>query len=94
MQNKEYLLALQKKASLGNSIINFDEVIAAAKNKLLLWDMSEQQIKNINPATILNTRTTFYSTFRVMLQNLNLQEGVIMFLREAPSLNLQLSRFG
>ena len=28
---QEYLLALQKKQTLGNSIINFDEVIAAAK---------------------------------------------------------------
>src|SRR5450755_1201541 len=36
---QEYLLALQKKATLGNSIINFDEVIASAKNKLLLWGM-------------------------------------------------------
>lgn len=72
---QEYLLALQKKASLGNSIINFDDVIAAAKNKLLLWGMSEQQIKNINPATILNTSTTFYSTASSYVTELNLQEG-------------------
>ena len=59
---QEYLLALQKKATLGNSIVNFDEVIASAKNKLELWGMSDQQIKNINAETIKNPRTTFYST--------------------------------
>jgi Cu(I)/Ag(I) efflux system membrane fusion protein len=72
---QEYLLALQKKATLGNSIINFDEVIASAKNKLLLWGMSEQQIKNINTETIKNTRTIFYSTASGYITALPLQEG-------------------
>jgi Cu(I)/Ag(I) efflux system membrane fusion protein len=72
---QEYLLALQKKATLGNSIINFDEVIASAKNKLLLWGMSGQQIKNINVETIKNTRTTFYSTASGYITELPLQEG-------------------
>ncbi|MEO8415009.1 MAG: efflux RND transporter periplasmic adaptor subunit [Ginsengibacter sp.] len=72
---QEYLLALQKRVNLGNSIINFDDVIAAAKNKLLLWGLSEQQIKNINSASIQNTRTTFYSTASGYVTELNLQEG-------------------
>jgi len=72
---QEYLLALQKKATLGNSIINFDDVIAAAKNKLLLWGMSEQQIKNIDSKTILDTHTIFYSTASGYITELDLQEG-------------------
>jgi Cu(I)/Ag(I) efflux system membrane fusion protein len=72
---QEYLLALQKKATLGNSIINFDDVIASAKNKLLLWGMSEQQIKNINAETIKSTRTVFYSTASGYITELPLQDG-------------------
>lgn len=72
---QEYLLALQKKATLGNSIINFDDIIDAAKNKLLLWGMSEQQIKNFNKNTLANTKTTFYSTASGYITQLNLQEG-------------------
>ncbi|MDP4284647.1 MAG: efflux RND transporter periplasmic adaptor subunit [Bacteroidota bacterium] len=72
---QEYLLALQKKATLGNSIVNFDEVIASAKNKLQLWGMNENQIKNINAETIKNLRTTFYSTASGYITDLSLQEG-------------------
>jgi len=72
---QEYLLALQKKETLGNSIINFDDVIDAAKNKLLLWGVSEQQIKNINKDAFVNPRTTFFSTASGYITQLNLQEG-------------------
>lgn len=72
---QEYLLALQKKATLGNSIVNFDDVISAAKNKLILWGMSEQQVRNINKDSLVNPRTTFYSTASGYVTALNLQEG-------------------
>jgi Cu(I)/Ag(I) efflux system membrane fusion protein len=72
---QEYLLAIQKRASLGNSIINFDDVIAAAKNKLQLWGLNEQQIKNINSSSVQNPRTTFYSTAAGYVTELPLREG-------------------
>ena len=72
---QEYLLALQKKEALGNSLVNFDDLIAAAKNKLLLWGISEQQIKNISRKTLANPTTTFYSTASGYITQLNLQEG-------------------
>ncbi len=72
---QEYLLALQKKATLDNSVINFDDVIVAAKNKLLLWGMSEQQIKNINKDALANPRTTFFSTASGYITEQNLKEG-------------------
>jgi Cu(I)/Ag(I) efflux system membrane fusion protein len=72
---QEYLLALQKKAMLGNSQINFDDIIDAAKNKLLLWGMTERQIKNLNKKTLANNKTTFYSTASGYITELNLQEG-------------------
>jgi Cu(I)/Ag(I) efflux system membrane fusion protein len=72
---QEYLLALQKKETLGNSIVNFDDVISAAKNKLILWGMSEQQVRNMNKDSLVNPRTTFYSTASGYVTELNLQEG-------------------
>lgn len=72
---QEYLLALQKKQSLGNSIINFDDLIASAKNKLILWGLSEQQINSINKNSVSNPRTIFYSTASGYITQLNLQEG-------------------
>jgi len=72
---QEYLLALQKRATLGNSIVNFDDVIASAKNKLQLWGLNEQQIKNINSSSVQNPRTTFYSTAAGYVTELPLKEG-------------------
>ena len=72
---QEYWLALQKKESLGNSIINYDDLIASAKNKLILWGLSEQQINSINKNTVTNPRTTFYSTATGYITQLNQQEG-------------------
>ena len=72
---QEYLLALQKKKALGNSVINFDDVIDAAKNKLLLWGMSEQQVKNLNKDASASLQTTFFSPASGYITQLNLQEG-------------------
>ena len=72
---QEYLLAVQKKVTLGNSLVNFDELIAAAKNKLLLWGMSEDQVRNIDVETLKNPNTIFYSTASGYLTELPLQEG-------------------
>lgn len=72
---QEYLLALQKKETLGNSVINFNDVIASAKNKLILWGMSEQQVKNINKGALTNPHTTFFSTASGYITELNFQEG-------------------
>ena len=72
---QEYLLAVEKKAILGNSQVNFDEIIQPAKNKLLLWGMSEEQIKNLNKASVTNTNTTFFSSASGYITELNLQEG-------------------
>lgn len=72
---QEYWLALQKKESLGNSIINYDDLIASTKNKLILWGLNEQQINSINKSSLSNPRTTFYSTASGYITKLNLQEG-------------------
>src|SRR5450631_1581880 len=41
---QEYILALEKERVLDHSIIDFKQLVEAAKNKLLLWGMSPDQI--------------------------------------------------
>lgn len=43
---QEYLLELEKQKTLDNSIIDFTQLVDAAKNKLLLWGMRESQIQS------------------------------------------------
>jgi len=71
---EEYLLAVQKKKVLGNTIIDYNQLIESAKNKLLLWGLSESQI-NILSIENKNTSTTFYSTEAGYITALNVQEG-------------------
>jgi Cu(I)/Ag(I) efflux system membrane fusion protein len=71
---QEYLLAVQKRKTLGNAVIDFDQVIESAKNKLLLWGMSEWQIGSLSTETD-NSLTGFYSTEGGYITTLNVEEG-------------------
>ncbi|HEU5165033.1 MAG TPA: efflux RND transporter periplasmic adaptor subunit, partial [Chitinophagaceae bacterium] len=45
---QEYLLALeQKKTFVNETVIDFDQLLRSAKNKLLLWGLSEGQIAEL-----------------------------------------------
>jgi membrane fusion protein, copper/silver efflux system len=59
---QEYILALEKQAILDNSIIDFKQLVQGAKNKLLLWGMSEAQINELAKTRKASILTTFYST--------------------------------
>jgi Cu(I)/Ag(I) efflux system membrane fusion protein len=58
---QEYVLALEKQATLDNSIIDFKQLVQSAKNKLLLWGMSEAQISELTRTKTISTLTAFYS---------------------------------
>src|SRR5581483_150367 len=58
----EFILAVQKKATLGNSLVDFDRIIQSAKNKLLLWGLSEAQIGELAVNKNTSLTTTFYSS--------------------------------
>jgi Cu(I)/Ag(I) efflux system membrane fusion protein len=58
---QEYILALEKQATLDNSIIDFKQLVQSAKNKLLLWGMSESQISELAKTKTAGTLTPFYS---------------------------------
>jgi Cu(I)/Ag(I) efflux system membrane fusion protein len=59
---QEYILALEKQSALDNSIIDFKQFVQAAKNKLLLWGMSEAQINELAKSKVTSPITSFYSS--------------------------------
>lgn len=72
---QEYILALQKQKILGNSVIDYSTLIQSAKNKLLLWGMSEAQVKALNENSQPGTLTSFYSASAGYITELNIKEG-------------------
>jgi Cu(I)/Ag(I) efflux system membrane fusion protein len=72
---QEYLLALQKQEILGNGVIDYSSLIQSAKNKLLLWGMSENQIKELNEKKQPENITSFYGATGGYITELNIKEG-------------------
>ncbi|MGK2862201.1 MAG: efflux RND transporter periplasmic adaptor subunit [Chitinophagaceae bacterium] len=72
---QEYLLALEKKNTLDNSIIDFTQLLESAKNKLLLWGMREAQIQELAKNKKASTLTTFYSGENGYLTSIDIMEG-------------------
>lgn len=58
---QEYLLALEKQRVLDNSIVDLKQLVQSAKNKLLLWGMSEAQINELERIRKSSPLTSFYS---------------------------------
>ena len=72
---QEYILALEKQATLDNSIIDFKQLIQSAKNKLLLWGMSEAQITKLEKSKKASSVTSFYSPASGYITTLESHEG-------------------
>jgi Cu(I)/Ag(I) efflux system membrane fusion protein len=73
---QEYLLALDKKKTFAaETVIDFDQLIQSAKNKLLLWGMSEVQINELAAQKEPTPTTTFYSTAGGYITQLDIREG-------------------
>lgn len=72
---QEYILSLEKQKILDNSIVDFTELIQSAKNKLLLWGLSEAQIQEIALKKIVRPVTTFYSSVSGYIISLDISEG-------------------
>jgi len=72
---QEYLLLLQKQKALGNSVVNYNDLLQSAKSKLILWGMTEAQVadlaRNGNAASIVS----FYSSAGGVLTELDVKEG-------------------
>lgn len=72
---QEYLLVMEKQRVLGNSVINFNQLAQSAKNKLLLWGMSEPQIQELLKNKKATPLTTFYSSADGYITTLDSKEG-------------------
>lgn len=72
---QEYLLALERRKVLDNSLIDFDQVIKSARTKLMLWGMTEVQINALTKNNTAKLTTTVYSNQSGYITELNIQEG-------------------
>ena len=73
---QEYILALDKKKTFTNeTVIDFDQLIQSAKNKLLLWGLNEAQVNELANTKKTTTTTTFYSTANGYITQLDIREG-------------------
>ena len=72
---QEYIVALERKEQLDNSLIDFERLVKAAKNKLKLWGMSESQISQLGKTRKFSSNTTFYSTASGSITSLDVTEG-------------------
>jgi Cu(I)/Ag(I) efflux system membrane fusion protein len=72
---QEYLLALEKQKTLVGTAIDFNQLVQSAKNKLLLWGMSEAQLNELAINKKSSTLTTFYSTASGYITSMEIKEG-------------------
>jgi Cu(I)/Ag(I) efflux system membrane fusion protein len=72
---QEYIATLERKQLLDNSIIDFDRLLESAKTKLLLWGMSESQVKELAKSGKSSTLTSFYSSSAGYITELPVMEG-------------------
>jgi Cu(I)/Ag(I) efflux system membrane fusion protein len=71
----EYILVMKKKTTLDNSVIDFDQLIRSARNKLLLWGLTESQIQQLTTSTKVGSTTSFYSNEKGNITSLDVKEG-------------------
>jgi Cu(I)/Ag(I) efflux system membrane fusion protein len=72
---QEYIIALERKEQLDNSLIDFARLVNSAKTKLKLWGMSESQIRELAKTRKFSPNTTFYSTASGNISTLDATEG-------------------
>jgi membrane fusion protein, copper/silver efflux system len=73
---QEYILALeQKKTFAAETVIDFEQLLQSAKNKLLLWGLNEAQINDLARTKKASPTTTFYSTASGYITSMDIREG-------------------
>ena len=72
---QEYLIALQRRSLFNEqTVIDFEDVIGSAKNKLSIW-LSQSQIKELTLKGQASPTTTFYSEVQGHVTSANITEG-------------------
>jgi membrane fusion protein, copper/silver efflux system len=73
---QEFILALERKKTFATeTAIDFEQLLQSAKNKLLLWGMSEAQINELAKTKKSSPVTTFYNTSSGYITILDIREG-------------------
>jgi len=72
---QEYILLLQRRGTLSNTVLNFNQLTEAARHKLLLWGMTNAQIKALEKSRKASYTTVFYSPASGYITKLNVTEG-------------------
>jgi len=72
---QEYILLLQRRGTLSNTVINFNQLLEAARHKLLLWGMTAGQITALEQSRKASYTTAFYSPASGYITQLNVTEG-------------------
>lgn len=81
---KEYLSLLQKSKTVSTTTNLTNELVSAAKNKLLLWGLNEKQISELEASGKSSPTITFYSSEAGYVTEVNITEG--MYVDEGSSL--------
>jgi Cu(I)/Ag(I) efflux system membrane fusion protein len=72
---QEYINALQQQNTIGNTLVDYTALVESAKNKLLLWGMTNEQIKQLGDNKPMSSLTTFFSNEDGYITTLNVTEG-------------------
>ncbi|UKJ06595.1 efflux RND transporter periplasmic adaptor subunit [Solitalea lacus] len=72
---QEYILAIERKKILDNTVIDFNQLIQSAKHKLQLWGMNEAQINELVKSKKAPPVTTFYSKASGIITEFAVKEG-------------------
>jgi Cu(I)/Ag(I) efflux system membrane fusion protein len=72
---QEYLLALDRMETLKGGTIDLTQLAGAARNKLLLWGMSEAQVAELARTRQAGTVTSFYSPVSGYISAIESHEG-------------------
>jgi Cu(I)/Ag(I) efflux system membrane fusion protein len=75
---KEYLLALEKEKQFTNTTIDYSQLKETAKNRLLLWGLTENQIKQFGSAQEMKTVFPIMSKSKGIITSVNIKEGDYM----------------
>ena len=73
---QEYLLALERQSTFHDNLsIDMNQLVESAKNKLLLWGMTEAQVKDLTATKKASPFTRFFSPATGTLIELAINEG-------------------